>query len=419
MGKLIEGLWDCRYCDTKGILGRYRECPNCGKARDGDTKFYMPQKHSYVEEDKAKKINRNPDWVCNYCGEQLNSDNDKFCKSCGAPRDSENLNYHQYQEKKKVESEEKRKRQEDKAKKINRNPDWVCNYCGEQLNSDNDKFCKSCGAPRDSENLNYHQYQEKKKVESEEKRKRQEEKQNIVNNKAVSSRLKINWKAIISILLGVFLVIGLVGIFIPREKEVTILELSWNREISIETIETFEENGWSLPNGAKLRYTATELHHYIQVLDHYETKTREVAKERIVGYEDYVAGHKDLGNGYFEEIINSRPIYETYYEQETYEEAIYRDEPVYQTKYYYDIDRWTYNRSVKTSGNDKNVYWGEVSLKFGEREGSRTEAYFANVVDKNGKESKFLFDFDTWNNLNVSQTVIVIVDSFGNARLKE
>lgn len=357
MGKLIEGLWDCKYCDTKGILGRYRECPNCGKARDGDTKFYMPQKHSYVEEDKAKKINRNPD--------------------------------------------------------------WVCNYCGEQLNSDNDKFCKSCGAPRDSENLNYHQYQEKKKVESEEKRKRQEEKQNIVNNKAVSSRLKINWKAIIGILLSVFLVIGLVGIFIPREKEVTILELSWNREISIETIETFEENGWSLPNGAKLRYTATELHHYIQVLDHYETKTREVAKERIVGYEDYVAGHKDLGNGYFEEIINSRPIYETYYEQETYEEAIYRDEPVYQTKYYYDIDRWTYNRSVKTSGNDKNVYWGEVSLRFGEREGSRTEAYFANVVDKKGKESKFLFDFDTWNNLNVSQTVIVIVDSFGNARLKE
>lgn len=357
MGKLIEGIWDCRYCGTKGILGRYRECPNCGKARDGDTKFYMPQKRSYVSEETAKKINKNPDWVCDYCGEQLNSDNDKFCKSCGAPREGGNLNYHQYQEKKKVETERKAKQQEAR------------------------------------------------------------EKTNTINS---LPKTRVNWKIIISITLSILFVAGLVGIFIPKEREVTILELGWNREITVESLETFEENGWSLPSGARLRYTAIEFHHYEQVFDHYETRTREVAKERIVGYEDYVAGHQDLGNGYFEEIIASRPIYETYYEQEIYEEAVYRDEPVYQTKYYYDIDRWTYNKSIKTSGNDKNnVYWGEITLRNGEREGSRKEEYYANVVYKNGKEDRISFDFETWNTINVNEKIVVIIDSFKNAKVKK
>ena len=45
-----------------------------------------------------------------------------------------------------------------------------------------------------------------------------------------------------------------------------------------------------------------------------------------------------MGNGYFEEETISTPVYETYYETEEYQEPIYRDEPVYAMKYYYDID---------------------------------------------------------------------------------
>ena len=35
------------------------------------------------------------------------------------------------------------------------------------------------------------------------------------------------------------------------------------------------------------------------VIDHYETRTREVTKKRVSGSESYVSGYNDLGNGYF------------------------------------------------------------------------------------------------------------------------
>ena len=92
MGRLIEGLWDCPYCAAKGIGGSKRECSNCGKPRGEETRFYMPNEITYVSEEEAEKINRNPNWLCDFCG-SLNSDSDKTCKSCGSTRTSENKDY--------------------------------------------------------------------------------------------------------------------------------------------------------------------------------------------------------------------------------------------------------------------------------------------------------------------------------------
>ena len=149
------------------------------------------------------------------------------------------------------------------------------------------------------------------------------------------------------------------------------------------------------------------------------TKTRQVQKERLVGYEDYVVGTRDLGNGYFEEITSSRPVYETYYENEEYQEPVYKDVPRYQTKYYYEIDRWVYERSVKTAEMNQEPYWGDVILGDKEREGSRNEVYLAKVVDKKNKESTMYFDYTVWNEFKTDQVVKVKVDLFGNAKLSE
>ena len=40
MGKIIEGVWDCAYCGTDKIRGAIRKCPNCGRQRDDNIKFY-------------------------------------------------------------------------------------------------------------------------------------------------------------------------------------------------------------------------------------------------------------------------------------------------------------------------------------------------------------------------------------------
>ena len=65
--------------------------------------------------------------------------------------------------------------------------------------------------------------------------------------------------------------------------------------------------------------------------DHYETRTRTVKVKE--GEERYVSGQRDKGNGYFEDVYSTRPVYEDREEE-------YRDVPVYQTKYLYTVYEW-------------------------------------------------------------------------------
>lgn len=139
------------------------------------------------------------------------------------------------------------------------------------------------------------------------------------------------------------------------------------RVISIEDYKTVEESGWSLPSNARLQNSNTEIRTYNKVFDHYETRTRQISEQVLDHYETRVTGTRDLGNGYFEEITTQVPIYRTEYRTETYQEPVYRNEPVYDTKYYYEIEKWVVTRSVKTSGNDKEATWGDVVLVGKER----------------------------------------------------
>lgn len=371
MGRIIEGFWDCKYCNSTGIRGGLRECPNCGKARDENTTFYLDKKKiSYVPKEKAATINRNPDWICQYCN-QLNSDNDKTCVSCGAVRTDQNLNYFQNRSKK----------NDEEIKKSLQNE-----QSDSELNSNFSSFSKSTFSEKTHFSL---------------------------KNFFLSNLTNILIALVVS--LGV---IGLIYLLIPKTQKITITEMSQQRSIEIEKYQTVEESDWSLPTGARLQYSREEFSHYQQVLDHYETKTRQVTKERISGYENYVSGYRDLGNGYFEEITSSRPIYETYYETETYQDPVYRNEAVYQTKYYYEIDKWLYERSIKTNGVDKKPYWGDVTLESNERESSKSEFYYVTGLNKKNKESKISLSFSDWSSLEVGQSVKLKI-SLGYGKIVE
>ena len=369
MGRLIEGLWDCSHCGTTGIGGSKRECPGCGKPRDENTVFYMGEKKKYVPKEVAKKVNRNPDWVCNYCG-SLNSDDFSECKSCGCSRSGENMDYFQNREKKSHKDLE----DEDHEEISNETEDE-----GEDLSLKN--------IQRNIHFAGDIPYRDE------------------VTSKSNRNGISINFKPIAIVLAAILLIAGLVYLFIPKEKEVTITSTLWERDITIQEYRTVRESDWSIPYGGRLQYTRQEISHYQNVLDHYETKTRQVAKERYVGTEEVVTGHRDLGNGYFEEITSSRPVYETYYETETYQEPVYRSEPVYRTKYYYDIERWVYCRTVSTSGKDQSPYWGEVRLAQKERESSRSEQYWITGLDEKEKEIKVTLSYSDWNSIRVDQKV--------------
>ena len=88
---------------------------------------------------------------------------------------------------------------------------------------------------------------------------------------------------------------------------------------------------------------------------------------------------------------------------EDVEKPVYRKEPVYATKYYYEIDKWTVVDTAKSSGNDQNPSWPEPKLKDGQRTGAEEEHYFvtATYEKKKGKTEtgRYEMDFSQWKEL--------------------
>lgn len=358
MGRLIKMEWDCPFCETKNISGTLRSCPNCGHPIGNNIKYHMPSdvQKSYISDEEAKHINKNPHWRCNFC-DTYNSDSNSSCISCGAPRTSQSKNYFEIQEK-------------------TEHPEA----------SESHAFYYE-----DSMHSNYTNYSSK-----------------LPNNDDLPKHFNLvsrfNLKIILIILLAILGFSGLIYLLVPKEKTMQVTDLSWERSIDIEHLETVDESGWSLPYGARLHYTKKEISKYEQVIDHYETKTRTVSEQVVDGYEEVVTGYRDLGNGYAEEITSKVPIYRTEYYEEEYEEPVYVQVPVYETKYYYEIDKWIYERSVITSGTSDAPYWGEIVLTDNERTAYKSEAYYVTgLIDQ--KQKTYSFSFDDWTQIHIGQEI--------------
>lgn len=382
MGRIIEGVWDCAYCGAKKVRGSLRECPQCGRPRDKNITFYIDNPQNYVfDEAKAKKAREGPDWLCEAC-DSLNPASANECIGCGTPRDHATKNYFQNQEAR-------------HAKKL------------EELRHQSAETQEDISAIQ--EDLSYHQ----------EERDWRAFHDNYVPPKTPTpSQHKQNpWKKILLIggvtLAIIAMIVGLVMLCMPKEVAGTVEGFDWSRTIEIEEYKTVREDGWSIPVGGREISRRQEIHHYDKVLDHYETKTRE--EQYIDHYEEYVTGYRDLGNGHFEEITAQRPVYKT--RTVTYQEPVYKDVPIYQTKYTYDIDKWVHQSNKTTSGEDKSPYWSDYECKNKEREGSRSETYQITVRTEDGEVDKYSVSFETWQALQQGQTVKLKVSLGGHAEL--
>ena len=396
MGKIVEGLWDCKYCKSKGIGGSKRECPHCGKPRDTDTKFYMPGTITYVEEGEANEVSRNPDWVCRFC-DCLNPDKVDVCISCGASRTAENLDYFENQNKKEQESKS--------SSVITEEPRADPNDSHEEMKDANVPE-NNIVSPMDNseENKQYSLFDKCK---------------NFAGNAAsvVGDFLFDSGPVLLVIALVALIIGGIIFLAVPRTRTVTVDHTYWEQTIEIERYQTVDESGWSLPQNARLHESRREIYEYEQVLDHYEDKTRQLAKQRVDHYEERVVGYKDLGNGYFEEQTERVPVYETYYETEHYQEPVYRSEPVYKTKYYYEIDKWLYDRALTTSGIDSEPYWADTSkLKSDERTSTQKGNYTFRGTDEKGDSKEYTAKYSDWSDLNAGDEITIKVSVFGNVK---
>ena len=353
MSKLVMGYWDCPYCGTKEIRGDVVNCPACGRAR-GEVKFYVK---GYTE---------------------------------GASLRQEDLaQYDQLDE--------------EKAKTFSDNPDWYCSFCN-SLNSDNAQFCGNCGATRADSEANY--FEMLKKKEEREAAEAAAQPQPRAPQQQRSRKPLIIFAAILLAIIGIF--VWMNGNKTAGDLKVTALE--WVRNINVEENRVFEESGWSLPSGAEQTGTRQEIHHYDSVLDHYEDVDVQRSRQ-VYDHDEYEL--VDNGNGSFRTV--SHPVYRTEYYTETEKRPVYRQVPRYQTKYYYNIWRWTPSRDVTASGDDHNAAWPEVTLGENEREGKRTEVYRFTVENqkKAGETAVYRLAESDWMNVNVNDSLFITAKRSG------
>jgi len=95
-------------------------------------------------------------------------------------------------------------------------------------------------------------------------------------------------------------------ILYPKHATIEVTDIGWECDVNILERKTVEESDWNAPPGARVHDECSEIFSYTYV--------------------------------------NGISI------------------PMYQTKHYYSIERWVESRVVKTTGNDKSPYYGEVEL---------------------------------------------------------
>lgn len=327
-------------------------------------------------------------WDCQYCQEKGISGDVRECPGCGKARD-ESVKFYMKDNVEYLTKEE--------ADKKRNGADWFCDFC-HSYNSADATECSSCGAPRtEGAGKDYHQMQAdiaaKKAAKAAEAAKAQE----AYTGGKKKSPIRF-------VLLGLLLVIAAFIIFklIPKKTDMNVVGIDWKRTVSIEQNQYLEFSDWSLPDGADLIETREEIKSYDKVLDHYDKVPVEKTREVQNGYDtEYV----DQGNGTFEEVKTPHYDIETYTEYE--KKAVYREDPVYATKYYYNAWAYVEVRVEESAGKDHDVFWPEIYLEDGEREGAKTEEYTFTVADKKGKVSTYYIDEAIWNTIDIDDAVTI------------
>ena len=357
---ISEARWDCTQCGTVGNRGRDRVCPNCGHSRPEKVRFYLPDETKKVEDEVLiQQAKIGPDWICDYCGASNHADK-KNCKQCDALRDGSPT-------------------QEVKKYKLGEVP------------RQGDEADEPIPLPPEQEQT--------------------EEKPPAV---ASPTRWLIPLMLVFLCLCGTWFLF-----FRSTNVNATVTGFEWERTIQVEELKTLIEEDWKIPADGRYISEKEAIHHYDQVFVRNETRTRDIPEQVQTGTRSYVCGQKDLGNGFFEEITCQEPTYETRIRTETYQEPIYQDIPVYQTKYEYEIDRWVDGRLEKETGTTQNPEWPLIYLTEFEREGERNETYKVQFTDTDGERYPIEMKLQRWNSFSLGDEHVITVDSFGNAELEQ
>ena len=346
-----EGRWLCPSCGCEN-LGRYNACEeSCGAARPDGVEFYLPE-NSPIITDKTLLADAasGQDWYCDHCTGANPGAKDGHpliaCAHCAHPRT-----------------------RDDKTHRVS------TSAAGATL-----RTAEAASAAARA-----------KKIAKTTKRRTDRINKATFTSGGSSRPQTQRLKTLLFVGLGALLIAGLIAItlsiVVPTQTmEARITALEWDRSISVEQLTTKREQGWSIPAGGRMQSRDWRYKETKQIV----TGTTETSS---------VCGHKDLGNGYFEDI----PCVET----------TYRDEVVNDWFYTYDIDAWDRVRTKRASGQTQHVYWPQVELSRLERAGSRTENYRAVIERADGQTQVKGYNLETWLSLSRGQNVDLSLNRWG------
>lgn len=331
-------------------------------------------------------------WDCPACGHKGNIGYETSCSQCGSPR-GKNVKFYLPDESEEVADEQQ-------LAQARAGVDWICDYCGAD-NKAADAQCRSCSNPRTETDINRQTREIRFDAEPPAPKP-------VAQPKFNKGYYVFGGLALLLIVL--FL------LFRNRETTVVVTAHEWAREIRTEKFVPVVEEDWSVPSGAKVIKSFRDIHHYDKILAGYETKYREV--EKPAGTKRVKVGVRDLGNGYFEDIYETRTVYKTV--RESYEEPVYRSVPVYATKYRYEIYRWKPDQVYRTAGRDLSPHWATSvpPNSNAHRESERIEKYVLHFKDERGNEFSEECDFEFWKSVKDGDALKAERNAF-SIRLKD
>jgi hypothetical protein len=353
-----EGRWDCGTCGSAALLGRDVVCPSCGTPRPQGTRFYLPEDADEIaDSERLVQAGGGADWVCEHCASSARA-SDECCPGCGAPRGTSPTQS-------------------------------VADYSlmdvprgGAGGGTERRAFAAPPPPPAPA---------------------------------ARPSGLR-GWAK-----RGVVAVLALLGwgYFRPREITATLAEKSWERSLEIEAYRTVRESGWDVPTGGRPINQYRAIRSYRQELDHYEQRTRTVTEQVQVGTRTYTCGQRDLGNGYFEDRTCTEPEYESRSHEESYQEPIYRQVPIYGTKYDYDVERWVTDTVLVAQGTADDPAdadapaWPRTRQAERLREGDRKEKYVLVFRDDRNRSYQREVPLEQYQALRVGTPTRIRVNNAG------
>ena len=398
--KLIRMYWDCPMCGKKGIISSERRC-TCGYVfgTNPDDKFRMPGQDEEIvtvtDADNPDELIEN--WRCDFCG-AYNKSSERKCKTCGHPRDESAKGYYSVTGEKKstISSEISDGDIYEGSENI---------Y--EDMSKSSSEINDIVSGKANAKNLNDAKGEFQKTIEKHRASAPDRNAAANVSGPKEAPKSK-NGLKIVGVLVAIAVIAFAVVmvLFSNHKGSFKVTGKTWERSIEVEKQTTVSESGWTLPEGARLDHTASEVRSYNQVVDHYEDVT--VTKYRSVPKTETY--YEDLGNGNAQQRTRTTYVNEPYTAVER--QPIYKNVPVFDTKYYYDIDKYVFDRTVETSGTDNEPVWGDTNLKDGERTGNTKEKYTIKF-DDGGKEKSIDTDLEVWKQYKVGDEIALMKNNVG------